>query len=155
MTDQPPATSPDDMVVLAVDPGRAKCGVAVVSPRGVLHREIVVVSDIVTRTGTLANLFSPRCIVVGNGTGSSPTISALNLISRAIPIVPVDEAHTSELARARYLRENPPRGLRRLLPSFLRTPETPYDDYVAVILAERWLENDSAAMKLLRPGGVL
>ncbi|HKM17981.1 MAG TPA: pre-16S rRNA-processing nuclease YqgF, partial [Limnochordia bacterium] len=35
---------------------------------------------------------------------------------------------------------HPPRGWRRLLPVSLQTPPVPIDDYVAVILAQRYLD---------------
>ena len=37
---------------------------------------------------------------------------------------------------------NPPRGWRRLLPVSMQMPPEPYDDYVAVILAQRFLRGD-------------
>ncbi len=52
------------------------------------------------------------------------------------PTVRVNEAFTSQRARARFLAENQPRGLQRLLPRSLRTPPVPVDDYAAVLLAE-------------------
>ncbi len=51
----------------------------------------------------------------------------------------IDEHRSSEQGRRRYFRENPPRGWRRLLPVGLQTPPRAYDDYVAVVLAERYL----------------
>lgn len=130
-------------VVLAVDPGRAKCGLAVMdSGGGVLCREVVATASLASRVQDLLQAISPSCLVVGDGTGSAPVIASLHAIRGGVPLHCVDESHTSEMARKRYLAENPPRGLRRLLPSFLRTPEEPYDDYVAIILAERWLTID-------------
>jgi hypothetical protein len=58
-------------------------------------------------------------------------------------IVLVDEKGTSLLARERYLKENPPAGWRRLLPSGMQIPKEPYDDYAALLLAERYLSNPS------------
>ena len=40
----------------------------------------------------------------------------------------------------RFLRAHPERGWKRLLPPGLRSPDRPYDDFVAVILAERYLD---------------
>jgi hypothetical protein len=48
----------------------------------------------------------------------------------------IEEAGTTLAARARYFKEHPRRGWRRLLPLGLQTPPEPYDDYVAVLLAE-------------------
>lgn len=126
-------------LVLAIDPGRAKCGLALVSPESILLREIVPVAALPARVSELLAQFTPDSLVIGSGTGSGLVIAAIEAICGQTPVALVGEAHTSELARARYLVENRPRGFRRLLPSFLRTPEEPYDDYVAVILAERWL----------------
>ncbi|MCS6830951.1 MAG: hypothetical protein NZ749_09955, partial [bacterium] len=82
--------------------------------------------------------FRPRCVVVGGGTGFRALEALLHRLSPNVPVHVVNEAYTSEEARRRYLRENPPKGWRRLIPAWLRTPEQPYDDYVAVILAERY-----------------
>jgi len=150
MREESPALRHDsatcDPVVIAVDPGRAKCGVAVLSSSGVvLSRAVVPTESLIDNILALARQYSPQTLVVGDGTGSAPVIAVLGLACDGIPLVTVDESHTSELARSRYLSETPRRGFRRLLPSFLRTPEQAYDDFVAVILAERWLQKDSTA----------
>jgi hypothetical protein len=69
--------------------------------------------------------------------------SAIRAAYVGLPLDIVDEFQTSMLARARFCIENPARGWRKLLPCGLRTPEQPYDDYVAVILAERWLQSQT------------
>jgi RNase H-fold protein (predicted Holliday junction resolvase) len=130
--------------VIAVDPGRAKCGVAVLAGDGtILDRAIVLTETLHSYVVEQVRRFAPVAVIVGQGTGSAPVIAALRSRCGDVPVIPVDEAHTSELARARYLAEVPATGLRRLLPHFLRSPEQPYDDFVAVILAERWLKNQA------------
>lgn len=130
---------------LAIDPGSVKCGVAVVQPDGVvLFRAIVPADSIVEETRTLTVQYCPVVVLIGMGTGSKPAIQRLHEAGLASPICPVDEGHTSEEARARFVRENPARGWERLLPRSLRTPTQPYDDYVAVILAERYWQSTSA-----------
>jgi hypothetical protein len=63
-------------------------------------------------------------------------------------VVQVEEDRSSMEARARYLHDHPGRGLARLLPLGLRTPDGPYDDYVAEILAARYFETrESAGIK--------
>lgn len=133
-------------VVLAVDPGRSKCGVAVVrrTPGAqpvidVLHREVVPTPDIAPTLSALAERFSPQVIIIGNGTRASQVARAVENLCAA-PVELVDEKFTTLLARKRFFRENPPRGLRRLIPTSLQTPDRPYDDYAAVILAEQYLE---------------
>ncbi len=113
--------------VLAIDPGSAKCGVAVVEPGRTLHQEITLTDKLLTRVSELRIQFSPTHIVLGDGTQSKP-IAALLPDAVLIP-----EAYTSQRARER-LRKNRPWWQR-----FLPLPQ-PYDDLVAVILAEDWLE---------------
>ncbi len=125
--------------VLAIDPGSAKCGIAVVQRDGTVRHRAVVPSDaVVAKARELTDTHRPCAIVVGNGTGSKPLLLQLQASGLPAPLHPMDESHTSEAARARYLLANPPRGWERLLPRSLRTPPLPYDDYVAIILAERY-----------------
>jgi hypothetical protein len=125
--------------VLAIDPGRAKCGLAVVDEGLRVHyRAVVLTEELPTVIPALCSRFSPLTIIIGDGTGSAPVRAAVNGLSVECPVRSVVESRTSEAARARYVSEIPARGFRRLLPRSLRTPETPYDDFVAVILAERW-----------------
>jgi hypothetical protein len=76
-------------------------------------------------------------ILIGNATNSAPLARALRAsLPESLPLHRVEEAFTSQRARVRFRLENPPRGIERLLPPGLRTPPRPYDDYVAVLLAE-------------------
>lgn len=128
--------------VLAIDPGSAKCGLAVVRADGaILWRAIVTTDSMVAETRTLTTRYRPVAILVGAGTGSKPALRALREAALECEITPVDESHTSEAARERFVAENPARGWQRLLPRTLRSPDRPYDDYVAVILAERYWRN--------------
>lgn len=135
-------------VVLAVDPGSAKCGVAVVAspPLTIARRCIVPTPELIEAVGKIVAA-CPRidAIIMGDGTGSQRLAKALQEAHADRRFEIVDEFRTSEAARCRYCRENPARGWRRLLPRGLRAPEEPYDDYAAVILAERWLMTASAA----------
>lgn len=126
-------------VILAIDPGSSKVGLAVVRSDGqVLYRAVLAVEDFAREVEALYQRFRPQRIVVGGGTGLRSIEPLLHQLLPDVPLQVVNEAYTSEQARRRYLRENPPKGWRRFIPSFLRTPEQPYDDYVAVILAERY-----------------
>ncbi|MCL5102838.1 MAG: Holliday junction resolvase RuvX [Armatimonadetes bacterium] len=130
-------------VVLAIDPGRSKCGLAVVrrmagGPFEVLHRGVIETSELAATLADLSARFGPDVIVVGDGT-NSPSVAHVAEELEAAPVLMVDEKFTTILARKRYFKENPPKGLRRLIPTSLQTPPRPCDDYVAVILAENYL----------------
>jgi len=126
--------------ILSIDPGREKCGLAVVRQDGcVLHRAIVAAAQIAPTVADLAVRFDVSAVVIGNGTAAHDVTRGLAAVHLPVTPVLVDERHSSEQGRRRYFQENPPRGWRRLLPVSLQTPPRPYDDYVAVVLAERYL----------------
>ena len=130
----------EPVTVLAIDPGTLKCGIAVVrgADQQVLHRSVVPTDELADVVARLSNEHSPSIILVGNGTSAGAAAESITELSN-IPVELVDERMTSVAARKRYFKENPPRGFHRLLPTSLQTPSQPYDDYVSVILAERYL----------------
>lgn len=141
-------------VVLAIDPGRLKCGVAVVSAAlepdqsgrlafDVLHQSVVMTAELAGVLAELAARFRPDAVIVGNGTGSAGIARAAGQLGTG-PVVIVDEKFSTLLARKRFFEHNPPRGLRRLIPLSLQSPGRPYDDYVAVTLAELYLASAQA-----------
>ena len=77
---------------------------------------------------------------MGDCTGAEHTHDQLVQAGIDTPVTTVSEELTSRLARERYWEDNPPRGLARLIPLGLRVPPRPVDDYAAVIIAERLLE---------------
>lgn len=142
------AASDDDAmaaeVIISIDPGRAKCGIAVMagpcSPQ-CLKRSVVETNRLVLEIGTLLRSYAGiRTLIIGSGTGSAPLRRAVKSTFTTLEVISVDEYRSSERARARYLKENVPYGWRRLMPAALRTPELPYDDYVAIILAEEYFQ---------------
>jgi RNase H-fold protein (predicted Holliday junction resolvase) len=127
-------------IVLAVDPGRHKCGVAVVSPAGVIARAVVPPGDLPRLLREWVRAHAVTEIVVGDRTGASEVVAAAGPLG--LPVRRVDEVGTTQRARARYFAEHPPRGWRRLLPLGLLTPPEPYDDYAAVLIAEAYLRHE-------------
>lgn len=129
--------------VVAIDPGRSKSGLAVVSGPASLqvHSQSVVASDrVVEAAASLVHEFGPVYgIVIGDGTGSAVIVKGLKDKLRDITIFSVNERGTSEQARRRFIEREPASLLQRLIPKGLRSPNRPYDDYVAVILAEQFL----------------
>ena len=124
-------------IVLAIDPGRDKCGIAVLSPQGdVLLYEIVPTGALETRVSELAAEYAPR-IIMGDGTTSAAAKARIEAQVGAVTLV--DEYRTTEEGRRLYWAENPPRGWRRLVPRGLLTPAVPVDDFAAVALARRFL----------------
>lgn len=130
-----------DDIVLAVDPGREKAGIAVVSrERGTIYKRVIEAVECVDQVCELAEMYGVEKVVIGDRTGSDEIVSALRH-GCTLEIVAVDEHMSSMEARERYLRENPGKGIARFMPIGLRTPKEPYDDYVAEILAARYFNS--------------
>ena len=124
--------------VLAIDPGRDKCGVAVLSPAGsLLFRQVVPTAQLENVVSTLVEKHAPT-IIMGNGTTSAAAKERVEALGGAVTLV--DEYRTTDAARAAYWEAYPPRGWRRLVPRGLLVPPVPVDDFAAVILAQRFLQ---------------
>ncbi|MFB3882678.1 MAG: hypothetical protein ACE149_15535 [Armatimonadota bacterium] len=127
-------------VVIAADPGRGKCGIAVVLRNGeVAHRAVVPAAELAERIAELLGLYPSATVVLGNRTGAREAEAAIQARCGVRPVF-VDESGSTLEGRRRYFRDNPRRGWRRLVPIGLQTPPRPYDDFVAVVLAERYLK---------------
>lgn len=127
--------------MLAIDPGRSKCGLAIVSrAEGVLHRSIHAPAQLDAAVRELRAAFSPDAVLIGDGTACRET---LGLLTEAGLIRRVPERNSTLSAVRRYFRDHPPSGWRRLLPRGLLHPPVPVDDYAAVVLAEEFLKLES------------
>lgn len=133
-------------VVIAVDPGRDKCGVAVVERGGrVLDKKVIETARLAEVVEALARSRGITTVVLGDRTShhaAARRLAAITVDGGQLIIALVDEHRSSDEARGRYWRDNPPRGLARLVPLGLQTPAAPVDDYVAVILAERYFAQE-------------
>ncbi len=126
------------MRVLAVDPGRQKCGVAIGEGGTIARRAIVGASILVETVSEWVREYAPERIIIGNRTGAKELYRHLTARIPDVPVVLVEEGGTTLEARRRYFLEHPLRGWRRLLPQSMQRPPEPYDDYVAVLLVERY-----------------
>lgn len=124
-------------MVLAVDPGRVKCGIAVGQRGRVLAKAVVPAGRVAEVVASWTRDFGVKRVLVGGGTGSPAVRKALAGLAGVARIESVEEAGSTLEARHRYFRDHPRRGWRRLLPLSLQVPPEAYDDYVAELLVER------------------
>jgi len=129
--------------VLGIDPGREKCGLAVVDEQGVLIRQVAARGEYLRLVADWVHKYGVEQIVIGDGTGSNQVRQELKRSLPDLEIAEVDERFTTEEARRLYWVEHPPKGWRRLIPVGMQVPPEPYDDYVAVILAQRFFAGQS------------
>ncbi len=124
--------------VLAIDPGRQKCGLAVLDREaGLLERRIVSRGELPEVVGEWCGRYQPDLLLLGRGTGSRDLLPSLEGLT--VPLRRVPERESTRQACRRYFADHPPRGWRRLLPLSLQTPSVPVDDYAAWIIAERFM----------------
>ena len=124
--------------VLAIDPGREKCGVAVLATDGrILVQEVVVTAELDAVVGALIAAYTP-IVIMGNGTTSAAAKARVEILG--YEVILVDEYRTTDAAKRAYWEAHPPRGWRRLVPRGMLVPPVPVDDFVAVILAQRFLQ---------------
>ena len=124
--------------VLAIDPGRDKCGVAVLASDGrVLVQHVVPTAELDAAVGELIQSYAPT-VIMGDGTTSTDAKKRVEALG--VPVLLVDEYRTTDAAKCAYWEAHPPRGWRCLVPRGMLVPPVPVDDFVAVILAQRFLE---------------
>ena len=127
-------------VILGLDPGRQKCGLAIMGVDRILrYQEVVPVDAVLAKIGALRQQFPISTIVLGDQTGSKQWKNTLTQLDDPPRIMVVDERYSSLEARDRYWQMYPPTGLAKLMPQSLRTIPRPIDDIVAILLIERYL----------------
>ena len=138
--------------ILGVDPGREKCGVAVVrvAPAAqaerpswaVLHHDVVSAELTPSAIAALLLKYGVSQVVMGNQTTSAHWQAKLEDIVKG-PIALVDERNSSLEARDRYWELYPATGLGRWVPKALRSIPGPVDGIVAILLVERYLQREA------------
>ncbi|MBF2017032.1 MAG: pre-16S rRNA-processing nuclease YqgF [Richelia sp. RM2_1_2] len=133
--------SPSDSVILGFDPGRDKCGVAVMGlDRQLQYHEVVSSSTAIATIKSLYQKYPISLLVMGDQTTAKLWKQQIQEnLSPTVNIILIDERYTSLEARDRYWLMYPPKGLTKLLPKGMRTPPRPIDDIVAILLIERYL----------------
>jgi RNase H-fold protein (predicted Holliday junction resolvase) len=135
-----------EKTVLAIDPGTSKCGMALVTrdADGKLNlrwRKVCPTEEINVCLEEAKAVAPFSMIIAGSGTHSRATVQLIRDAHPSTAILVVDEKDTTLNARERYWEHNPRRGWRRILPATMQVPPEPVDDFVALILAERVLQD--------------
>lgn len=128
---------------LGIDPGRSKTGLALVNGAGkIVKLHIAESQNIDNEIVEFIKNSCPVHIVLGNGTNSRNIGESVKRVLPDVLVAVVEEAHSTEEARALYWQENPPKGLKKLIPLGMLVPPVPLDAYAAVILVRRFLEDN-------------
>lgn len=123
---------------MGIDPGRDKCGLAVLNSAGeIKFQRVVPTEELDSVIKSLAAEFAIEKVILGDGT--THKAAAQKVKAAGLTFQLVDEKHTTEEARREYWKKNPPRGWRKLLPTSMQVPPEPVDAIVAEILVRRYL----------------
>lgn len=128
-------------MILGFDPGRDKCGLAVMGrERQLVYHQVVTSQEAIAIIQHLCQQFAIETIVMGNQTTAKSWKQKITQdLALSVPIVLVDERYSTLEARDRYWQMYPPKGIQRLIPQGMRQPPRPIDDIVAILLIERYL----------------
>nr|WP_033375066.1 pre-16S rRNA-processing nuclease YqgF [Spirulina subsalsa] len=129
--------------LLGFDPGRDKCGLAVMDEPGTVYDHVVIPSsEAIAQIEQYRRKYPINQIIMGNQTTAKIWQQQLGeALSPPLPVVLVDERNSSLEARDRYWEMYPPQGLTRLIPQGMRVPPRPIDDIVAILLIERYFRS--------------
>jgi RNase H-fold protein (predicted Holliday junction resolvase) len=127
-------------MLLGFDPGKDKCGIAIMSQDGqIITHQIIASQEVLSKIEQLIARYQVNLVVIGNQTTSE--IWQKKLQSHiSIPIQPIDEHSSTLEARDLYWKMYPARGLQSLIPRGMRLPPRAIDDLVAIILLKRYLK---------------
>lgn len=132
--------------ILGFDPGRDKCGVAIMGvDRRLLYHQVVLSTEAIAEILHLTQKYPVSLVVMGDQTTAKQWKSKLNAaLPPTLNIITVDERNSTLEARDRYWQMYPPKGLNKLIPPGMRQPPRPIDDIVAILLIERYLNRLTA-----------
>ncbi len=132
---------PGEKIIIAIDPGTKKCGYAVVnSDLCVLQREVISTEKIAGNIEDSLNIYKINKIILGNGTNYKNIEKRLKNHFPELKIILIEEEFSTLEARKKYFEAHPPQGISKLIPLSLRVPPCHYDDFVAVLLAEKYFK---------------
>ena len=132
---------PEEEIIIAIDPGTKKCGYAVVdSNLNVLQREVISTEKIAKNIEDSLNIYKINKIILGNGTNYKQIEKKLREHFPQLKIILIEEDFSTLEARKKYFKAHPPRGILKIIPLSLRVPPCHYDDFVAILLAEKYFK---------------
>ncbi|MEM7760874.1 MAG: pre-16S rRNA-processing nuclease YqgF [Cyanobacteria bacterium P01_A01_bin.40] len=128
------------LTILGFDPGRDKCGVAIMNTQLItVYHQVIDSAQAIAILEQLAAQYAVDLVVIGDGTTSTAWRQQIESRLSQVPVMTVDETNSTLEARDRYWLMYPPRRWQRLVPQSLRVPPRPVDDIVAILLIERYL----------------
>ena len=126
-------------IILSIDPGRKKCGVALVDSKlKYIEGKVILNEELIDRIKYYLVKYNVKNFVVGGGTNSENIIMLIREKFPEILVTVVEEKDTTRQARKYFFEYNPPSGWLKLFPITLLVPPRPYDDFAAYVIGRRF-----------------
>jgi RNase H-fold protein (predicted Holliday junction resolvase) len=106
----------------------------------VLQREVISTEKIAKTIEDSLNIYKINKIILGNGTNYKNIEKRLKNQFPQLKIILIEEEFSTLEARKKYFEAHPPQGISKLIPLSLRVPPCYYDDFAAVLLAEKYFK---------------
>ena len=130
-----------DTIVLSIDPGKKKCGVAVVDNHlNFFSGKVVDNKELVNEISQYLNKFKINKLLLGSGTNSEEIYHRIKKHFPDLVLIKVIEENTTMQARKRYFETYPPTGIAKIIPISFRIPPRAYDDFAALVIAEKYFQ---------------
>lgn len=133
---------PEDKLYLGIDPGKDKCGFALVKDNQTpVLLDIVGTKEFDKFLKELYDEYRFDLIILGTGTYSQKIEKKIREINLS-PVVLVNEENTTIQAEKKYREDHPLKGYKKILSKIADwRPAKSVDDYAAFIIAKKYLEN--------------
>lgn len=129
-------------MISAIDPGKEKCGIAIFdTQKNLLEKKVVPRKEILELLSSYILNYKINLIILGNSVFGKELEKEILKMDLKVNLIFVSEKDSSRAARQRYWQENKPKGFWKIIPTSLRVPPCPIDDYAAVILGERYFKS--------------
>ena len=127
-------------MILAIDPGIDKFGLAVLDlSGGIIDKKVILKEKFSQEISVMLNRYDPGALITGDGTGSDWVCGVLSALGKG-KVVRVDEKKSTLDARELAWRENPPGGIWKLIPKFFWPSPSDLDAWAAVVIGRRALK---------------
>ncbi len=134
------------MYTLSIDPGKYKCGLAIVDNHlsddlKLIDGKTVLTTELIQSINSYSEIYPFSTIILGDGTSSSAVKNILQHHFNHLGILIAHEKSSTDEARVFYWKDHPPKGIWSWIPTTLQLPSEPYDHYAAFAIAKRVLRN--------------
>ncbi|AEE14223.1 Resolvase RNase H domain protein fold protein [Thermodesulfobium narugense DSM 14796] len=128
-------------MILGIDAGSYKIGYAILDERyNIFSKGIILLNDFKKDFLRFIKEYEIEVVVVGSGTGHKKVMKLIDELNLDLKVIVISERNTSVEAKWRYI--NSLKGFKGFFCKLFGYLDKPVDDISAVIIAERYLNEE-------------